>query len=282
MTERGVLTVPAGVWDAAVRQAEVIGPLAEKARVGLADADEAAAMLGISRRQVYVLVGRWRAGVGAVSDLLPGCSSGGRGSGRLPDEVEAIVAEVLRRRYLTRPRRSVAAVHREIARQCRLGGLRVPSRGSVVRRIARLEPISSTVAREGDHARPVGAAGHRVAARLHRSHGDRHDQDQQQRQRGPPGPHPARRPGPGPAGSVVGQPRGSTGRHGSGRYGDGSVGHARIMRTRCPTTAAAAGRDQQEFVRGLLPLSQRAPSPHGACGTSEVIAATPLGGTPSR
>ncbi|GAA3084640.1 hypothetical protein GCM10020000_83790 [Streptomyces olivoverticillatus] len=89
---------------------------------------------------------------GVVSDLLPGRSSGGRGSGRLPDEVEAIVAEVLRRRYLTRKRRSVAAVHREIARQCRLGGLRVPSRGSVVRRIARLEPTSSTVAREGSEA----------------------------------------------------------------------------------------------------------------------------------
>ncbi|UUY45964.1 helix-turn-helix domain-containing protein [Streptomyces yangpuensis] len=130
----------------------MIGPLAEKARVGLTDADGAAAMLGISRRQVYVLVGRWRAGVGVVSDLLPGRSSGGRGSGRLPDEVEAIVAEVLRRWYLTRQRRSVAAVHREIARQCRLGGLRVPSRGSVVRRIARLEPVSSTVAREGSEA----------------------------------------------------------------------------------------------------------------------------------
>ncbi|WP_327579261.1 MULTISPECIES: hypothetical protein [unclassified Streptomyces] len=37
MTERGVLTAPAVVWDAAVRQAEAIGSLAEKARVGLAE-----------------------------------------------------------------------------------------------------------------------------------------------------------------------------------------------------------------------------------------------------
>ncbi|GAA3083757.1 hypothetical protein GCM10020000_82450 [Streptomyces olivoverticillatus] len=81
VAERGVLTAPAEVWDAAVRQAEVIGPLAEKSRVGLADADEAAARLGISRRQVYVLLGRWRAGEGVVSDLLPGRSSGGRGGG---------------------------------------------------------------------------------------------------------------------------------------------------------------------------------------------------------
>jgi putative transposase len=32
------------------------------------------------------LVGRWRAGEGVVTDLLPGHSSGGRGTGRLPDE----------------------------------------------------------------------------------------------------------------------------------------------------------------------------------------------------
>lgn len=37
VTERGVLTAPAVVWDAAVRQAEVIGPLAEVARVGLVE-----------------------------------------------------------------------------------------------------------------------------------------------------------------------------------------------------------------------------------------------------
>jgi len=34
VTERGVLTAPAGAWDTAVRQAEVIRPLAEN---GLGD-----------------------------------------------------------------------------------------------------------------------------------------------------------------------------------------------------------------------------------------------------
>ncbi|MDX3726608.1 helix-turn-helix domain-containing protein [Streptomyces caniscabiei] len=85
VAERGVLTAPDGLWDAAVRQAEVIGPLAEKDTVGLADADEAAAMLQVSRRQVYVLVGRWRAGEGVVSDgggLLP--RPGARGAGPHP------------------------------------------------------------------------------------------------------------------------------------------------------------------------------------------------------
>ena len=95
-----------------------------------------------------------------MSDLLPGQSNGGRGAGRLPDEVEAIVREVLRSRYLTLQRRTVAAACREIARQCRIRGLRVPSRGTVLRRIARLDPVKSTAAREGGGAaRPLRSAG---------------------------------------------------------------------------------------------------------------------------
>jgi putative transposase len=160
VVERGVLTAPGPVWDAAVRRAEVIGRLAAEPTVGLAAVDLAAAELGVSRRQVYVLVARWRAGEGVVSDLLPGRSSGGRGGGRLPDEVEVIVREVLLSRYLTRQRRTVAAVCREIARQCRIRGLRVPPRGTVLRRIAQLDPVRSIAAREGhDAARLLRSAG---------------------------------------------------------------------------------------------------------------------------
>lgn len=160
VAECGVLTAPGPVWDAAVRRAEVIGRLAEQPTVGLAAVDQAADELGVSRRQVYALVVRWRAGEGVVSDLLPGRSNGGRGGGRLPNEVEAIVRDVLRSRYLTWQRRSVAAAHREIARQCRIRGLRVPSRGTVLRRIAQLDPVKSTAAREGaGAARPLRSAG---------------------------------------------------------------------------------------------------------------------------
>lgn len=160
VVERGVVTEPAERWDVAVRQAEVIGQLAARGTVGSVAADAAAAVLGVSRRQVYVLVGRWRAGEGVVSDLLADRSSGGRGGRRLPTEVEAVVRDVLRTRYLTRQRRSVAAVCREIARQCRVRGLAVPSRGTVLRRIARLDPARSLAAREGrDAARTLRSAG---------------------------------------------------------------------------------------------------------------------------
>jgi putative transposase len=58
VAERGVLTAPAEAWDLAVRRAEVIRELAAQRVVSLEAADAAAARLGVSRRQVYVLVSR--------------------------------------------------------------------------------------------------------------------------------------------------------------------------------------------------------------------------------
>jgi putative transposase len=159
--ERGLLATSDEVWNLAVRRAEVIGRLAQAGVVGLEAADAAAAELGVSRRLVYVLLRRWREGEGVVSDLIPQRSSGGRGREHLPDAVEAVIRELLRTHYLTRQKRSVAAVHREIARVCRRRGLRVPSRGAIERRIAKLDPVKGMAAREGpgsDAARALRSA----------------------------------------------------------------------------------------------------------------------------
>jgi len=159
VAERGLLATSEEVWNLAVRRAEVIGRLAQAGVVGLEAADAAAAKLGVSRRLVYVLLRRWREGEGVVSDLIPRRSSGGRGRQHLPDAVEAVIGELLRTRYLTRQKRSVAAVHRELARICRRRGLPVPSRGTLQRRIAKLDPVKAASAREGsDAARALRSA----------------------------------------------------------------------------------------------------------------------------
>lgn len=75
VAERGVLTAPVEVWQLAVRRAEVIGRLAGGDAVGHTAADMAAGELGISRRQVYELLRRWRAGSGVVSDLAGSAST---------------------------------------------------------------------------------------------------------------------------------------------------------------------------------------------------------------
>ncbi|WP_449063848.1 transposase [Planomonospora algeriensis] len=160
VAELGVLTASAEEWEVAVRRAEVIGRLAREPWVRVAAADEAAAELGVSRRQVYGLRKRWRTGSGLASDLFPRRSSGGRGRGRLPEEVEALLVEVIRTRYLSKQRRSVTTVYKEVVRQCRIRGLPVPSRGTLERRIARLDPVVAAMARQGaDAARALRAAG---------------------------------------------------------------------------------------------------------------------------
>ncbi|MGW4719475.1 Mu transposase C-terminal domain-containing protein [Nocardia sp. NPDC004260] len=160
LPERGVVSADEPRWQLAVQRARVIGPLAELDHVSLAAADQAAERLGVTQRQVYALVKRWREGEGVASDMLPRRSSGGRGGARLGEDVEAVVRKVLRSRYLTRQKRSVAAICREITRECRIAGLDPPSRSAVTRRINRLDPVETVTARHGrDAARSRRAAG---------------------------------------------------------------------------------------------------------------------------
>ena len=56
----GHLTMSDAQWERAQLRADVIGSLAKRDRVGVAAADDAADELGISRRQVYVLLERFR------------------------------------------------------------------------------------------------------------------------------------------------------------------------------------------------------------------------------
>lgn len=150
--DRGVLTARDEAWNRAAMAAAVIGPLADLPSVGHARADAVAAELGISRRQLYILLRRWRNGEGVVSDLIPGQSDGGRGRTHLPEPVEAIISEVLKKRFLNRQRRPVAVVHRDIVRACRQQGLRAPSRATIERRITQLDPVETATHRDGPDA----------------------------------------------------------------------------------------------------------------------------------
>ncbi len=152
IAEHGVATLPDQAWERARCRAEIIGPLAQSETVGHEAADAAAQELGLSRRQVYVLIRRARQGSGLVTDLALGQSSGGKGKGRLPESVERIIRELLQKRFLTKQKRSLAAFHREVARACKLQKLRVPARNTVALRIAGLDPLKTTRLREGQDA----------------------------------------------------------------------------------------------------------------------------------
>src|SRR5476649_2663206 len=100
--ERGVLTLSEQDWAEAHRRALVIAPLAARSVVDRHTADEAAAQLGLSRRQIYNLLHRFRHGDVLVTDLAPGRSHGGKGRGRLDPAVEAVLRAALQEFYLAR------------------------------------------------------------------------------------------------------------------------------------------------------------------------------------
>jgi putative transposase len=111
-TERGLLTLSDKAWELARRRMQVIAPLAALDTVGHQAADDGSQQLGLSRRQVYVLVRRYRQGAGLLTDLAPGQSSGGKGKGRLLESVERIIRELLHKRFLTRQKRSLGGCPR--------------------------------------------------------------------------------------------------------------------------------------------------------------------------
>lgn len=157
---QGQLTMSDSAWQQARSRAAVIGSLAARDAVGIAVADRAAAELGVSRRQIYVLLSKYREGSGLVTDLAVRRSSGGKGGHRLPEPVEEIIRDLIRRRFLARQKPSVAALHREIARACAARGFKAPTRNTVTSRVSMLSPVEVGRRREGAEAvRPLQSAG---------------------------------------------------------------------------------------------------------------------------
>lgn len=158
--ETGVLTASGERWSQAETRFAVLSPLLKTYPVRSEAADDAAHRLGLSRRQVYTLLGRLRDGTGTVTDLLTKVSSGGRGRSRVSTDVEEVIADHLTRYFLHRQKLSVAALHRRIALACHRAGLPVPARNTVTARITGLHPASVARSRGGpDAARPRQSAG---------------------------------------------------------------------------------------------------------------------------
>ena len=159
-TETGVTTdlslVADEQWREARRRAVVVRPLAERARCPRSAARAAATELGLSERQIYVLVRRCREAGGELTALLPAVSGGGRGKSRLPPGIEAVIRRIVDEIYLTPQKNTAAVVVREIQAQCRRGQMQAPSASTIRRRIGGL-PLAA-VRRRGEElpeTRPV-------------------------------------------------------------------------------------------------------------------------------
>lgn len=154
------LTMSDEGWQLAVHRHRVISELSLKQPASRVLVAEAADQLGVSPRQIYLLLERYRKGTGLVTDLISHRSNGGKGRSRLPEPVEQIIRETIRKRYLTRQKRSVAVIHREITRLCARQGFKPPARNTVASRIAQMNPIDVERRRGGpDSVRSLQSAG---------------------------------------------------------------------------------------------------------------------------
>jgi putative transposase len=127
------------------RRARVLAKLAEQKECSRAMIKRARGTLRLSRAMVFRLLARYKEDQRA-SSLLP------QTSGRKPvlnKEQERIITPQIRDFYLTRERRPVAALHREIAADCAKSRLRIPSYGSVLRRLQAFDPRTLVSKRKG-------------------------------------------------------------------------------------------------------------------------------------
>jgi putative transposase len=147
--EDGLLTLPEKAWAKAKRRAEIIIPLATQGIVSRLEAESAAKELGVSSRLVYMLLAKCRSGSGLLTELAPRVSSGGKGKARVGASVEKIITNVIESSYMSRQRRSLAVIVREIRKRCVQLSYPPPARNTVEARIRRLDPRKVIQSREG-------------------------------------------------------------------------------------------------------------------------------------
>ncbi len=142
-------------WAQAQNRFEVIRPLLlsdEAGWLGREAVEERAAERGFHAATVYRWLRRYEDGARRLSALIPVRRSGGRGKGRLPEEVEAVVKAVMREEYLTSQRKSIADVMTELRARCAAYGFRAPAEATVSRRIRAINAERKVRAQEGARA----------------------------------------------------------------------------------------------------------------------------------
>jgi putative transposase len=121
-------------WAYARRCLEIIKPLLARQKRGINVADRVAQESGVSRATLYRWL-RFYRNTGLLSSLLPVKRNGGRGKGRLPNEIEAIIEERVQNYYLTDQQPTIADTAAEIRRLCSNAGLPLPHGHTIRKRI---------------------------------------------------------------------------------------------------------------------------------------------------
>lgn len=144
-------------WETAVRQAEILAPLAQRAKRKRADVNRAAQLLGMSTSNAYRLIGLLAEDPRPTA-LLPRPPGPDAGSGLLDPRIEVVISEVLQGSYCSSQKPKESAVLTEIRGRCRAQGLIPPGRKAVHTRIQAIDLFTRLRSREGDNAAERAAA----------------------------------------------------------------------------------------------------------------------------
>ena len=138
-------------WAEAVRREEIVRALASATTNSKATVQTAARGLDLSASQVYRLIAKFRAEPNTASLVVtkPGPE---RGSRRLPSAIELRIDDAIETMFKTREQPTMERLRRELWRDCRMAGLKPPSRKAIQARVSARSLREMARARKGTKA----------------------------------------------------------------------------------------------------------------------------------
>jgi len=151
--KRGDLsTISEEDWEIARKRLEIIKPLADKAGRTAADVGERAKLAEVDRSTVYRWLDAYESS-GLLSSLLPP-NRKGPGDKKLDEDIEKIIEDVIKEKFLKKRKISPMKVFKEVKDQCRAAKLKPPHYNTVRNRIQAIPKKVRRAARVG--AREAG------------------------------------------------------------------------------------------------------------------------------
>nr|WP_241188368.1 transposase family protein [Pseudohalocynthiibacter aestuariivivens] len=138
-------------WEQAVARETVIRRLANKSPPNRAEFLKDCRDLGLKRSRLYELISAYKARP-VASSLLAAQVGTPTGSRRLPDEIETVISGAIEEFYKSLQKPSINALQKEVRMRCSQRGLRPPCWTTLRDRVAAIDPVELTAAREGARA----------------------------------------------------------------------------------------------------------------------------------
>lgn len=117
-------------------------------------AETAGKKLGLSARQIYKLIRRYRGSNNNLRSLIILKKSGGKGKSRIRDNIEVIIQSVIQEKYLSKQQIKMSIITEEVYRLCYYANIKAPCSNTISKRIQQLSRKEIITKRRGiDDAR---------------------------------------------------------------------------------------------------------------------------------